>query len=914
MSDLPVREVIPLHDATASSEVKYQAVSGSEGRKNLVQLQDTTEKEPEHPSSARVTNIISNAQDVKQSASSGHITSRLATSTHVDGSRGSQPYGTPEQTMPMSILPISPVLTTPAISSRGYDLVNVQPGASDNTSPRHPVPATISQLSAPQAPYSASMAPNLSSQGHIAHPRLVTRETNRAASQGTPYSIPQSKSVPGSGSTPESSKVKADSPPSVAVSTMSQSVNFQPKMPAEVHNMRNATPQGRRPLDHVVQGVCPLCCKWAPCTDFCASQPPATGVVPAPHPRIERVASTPVQTPAPESGSVVPRLKPTSPDCLFPPTISAHLTVAAKPLTEPLNSSYSHPPPQSQTIKELGKLPSLQVPQKAFDSDTKCDVPSDELNHSGASKGVSTSPPTQHVQSQSATASTLPNNFTASDDTHAHTRSRSDEVQRQQHVTPFSQQSFAVNPTTYPTWPVHTITPSNAKSRAHSSNYRTTAPATPTAHTLMTTTARPVQDGRGNPPIISTPTPQVSDQAPLAAPSAPSATQSTFTPYSLASQTAPLTDSLPKTREMPALSSSIPLNLSQSQHHAHRSGTATPLPIASGPPTSRTHHQHSVSLPTNYPTSTTSGYPRTHYTRTGPTSVPPPSAPNDPSSVATSTRVPISGHLSTPAPPRAQHLPGSPSGESLLNTPSSIAPSLPQRPPSRASLQATQESSKKKGGFLSIFRSKNPPVKSHEIWYPPAETKPAEPTDSRTKTRSSSKPVDKTSYKQSSPLHGKEKLTASSSAHLNVEAPAPRPWTATSTVTQSVPVPSSDRKSPGSKILSPFRLLGSHRRYRTVSAASLEALDGTATAVSAPLTIFVYFSIAEFRSAKHCYGLSHPVNIQSNWPATGATTSDEGPYNCCQRVEEQGGGRVKGPWKEETTSSWCRFRRGRRCT
>jgi hypothetical protein len=545
------------------------------------------------------------------------------------------------------------------------------------------------------------------------------------------------------------------------------------------------------------------------------------GAQPTVHPHIEWVTSPPVQALAPETGSGVPHLKPTSPDGLFPSTISAHFSAVAKPLTEHLGSSYLHPPPQSQTIKESGKLPSVLVPHKAFDSDTKLDKPPDEPGQSGTSKELSTSTPTQHIPFQFAPASMLPNDLTTSDDTHAHTRSRSDEAQRQLHVTPFAQQSSIENPTTYTTWPAHILTPSNAKSsRIYPSNHRSIAPATSTAQPPMIP-SRPVQDVRGNPPIPSTSSAQFSGRTPSTAPSASSATLAPM-PYNSTSQTAPLAESTPKIREMPAMSSPNPL------HPQHRSGTSAPPPMIPGP---RTHHQHSVSLPTNYPTSATSGYPRTHHTRPGPISAPPPSVPSDPSSVATSTRVPISGHLSTPAPPRAPLLPGSPSGESLLNTPSSIAPSLSHRPPSRASVQTTQESSKKKGGFLRFFGSKTPAAKSHEIWYPPAEAKPAESVESRPKSRSSAKPMDNTTYKHLSTSHGKEKVTASSSP--SYVAPAPRPWTATSTVTQTAPVPSSGRKSPGSKILSPFRLLSSHRRYRTVSAASLEALDGTATAVSA---------------------------------------------------------------------------------
>lgn len=562
------------------------------------------------------------------------------------------------------------------------------------------------------------------------------------------------------------------------------------------------------------------------------------------HPRVDRVMSPPVQGPAPEPRGVSSHLKPINSDGLFPSTITAHPSFVAKSFPEHTSSSYLHPAPQLQSTKELGQPPSGQSSQTVFDSNIKPIKPSD----SGSLKGPSTLTPTRNDQFKSTLASMLPNHITTSDDTNSHTRSRSDETQRQQHATPLAQQSSGLDPTPYPTSLAYTVTPSNAKSpRAHPSNYRTIAPiiSTSTAHPLVVSASRPSQDVKGSPPIHPTPAPQVPGRTPSTVPSAPPATQSMPMPYSLASQSVPRTEPTSKIREMPTTSlSSTPLHQSQPHPHFHRPGPSTPHPVTSGPPTARTHHQHSVSLPTNYSTTpSASTGSRTHYThRPGTTPVPitsPSSVPSDPSSVATSTRVPISGHLSTPAPPRAPHLPGSPSGESLLNTPSSIAPSLSQRPPSRASVQTSHGSPKKKGGFLSIFRSKTTAPKNHEIWYPPAETKTPESADSRSKKRSSSKPSDNSTYKHASSSLAKEKVATSSSFSPHVDAPIPRPWTATSTVTPPVPVPSSGRKSPGSKILSPFRLLSSHKRYRTVSAASLEALDGTATSVSSSASIFV---------------------------------------------------------------------------
>jgi hypothetical protein len=249
MPDPPAPEATTLQGVTASLEVKYQVGTGSQGRKNLVTLCNRTD-ELEHP-------VISNAKDVKQPASSGYNTSRQATSTNVDSSTVSNPHGTPEQSVPASILPMSPLFSSSImpVSSRGYDRAQVQAGASDDQSPCRPVLETVSQLPAPQAPRAPSIEPNLA---NTAHPRVVTRENSRGAIQGTPYPTSRSKPVPANGSTPESSKAKTDSLPLVTASTSPQSALCQPKTLAEVHSTRTATPQGRHPLNHVAQGVCPL--------------------------------------------------------------------------------------------------------------------------------------------------------------------------------------------------------------------------------------------------------------------------------------------------------------------------------------------------------------------------------------------------------------------------------------------------------------------------------------------------------------------------------------------------------------------------------------------------------------------------------------------------------------------------------
>jgi hypothetical protein len=264
----------------------------------------------------------------------------------------------------------------------------------------------------------------------------------------------------------------------------------------------------------------------------------------------------------------------------------------------------------------------------------------------------------------------------------------------------------------------------------------------------------------------------------------------------------------------------------------HRFGASISHSAFSHQPPARTH-QHSVSLPTNYSSATT---PTSQSTLSRPPGYVPAtvsvSTEADASSAptATSTRVPISGHMQTSTtPPRAQQPPRSPSKESVLCTPSSLAQSIALQQPmqsrsgSRASAQS-EESTKRKGFFGGFFKTITPAHKDHDVWHPSAEKNPATRPESRSAMGSSRKNGADSAYAN---------VSESKLRPTRGKAPPPKKATATLDTPAAARRPSSPRAptTSGSKILSPFRFLTSHRRHRTVSTASIEALDGT-TAVS----------------------------------------------------------------------------------
>jgi hypothetical protein len=163
--------------------------------------------------------------------------------------------------------------------------------------------------------------------------------------------------------------------------------------------------------------------------------------------------------------------------------------------------------------------------------------------------------------------------------------------------------------------------------------------------------------------------------------------------------------------------------------------------------------------------------------------------------VSTSTRVPASNHLSVPQIVRSA------SDESqLLKTPSSLAQSVLLNPVSSTPTpipSQTPSDSHRKDNLVIRSQSKmtDPDLQLYEVWDRPMSTKPLERNETRFKE-----------HPEQFPRSSGEKT----SAPINVPIQS-----------------SSGRKSPEEKFFTPFRLCAS-RRHRTISAASLDATDGTA--------------------------------------------------------------------------------------
>ncbi|KAK0240218.1 hypothetical protein EDD85DRAFT_824751 [Armillaria nabsnona] len=181
-----------------------------------------------------------------------------------------------------------------------------------------------------------------------------------------------------------------------------------------------------------------------------------------------------------------------------------------------------------------------------------------------------------------------------------------------------------------------------------------------------------------------------------------------------------------------------------------------------------------------------------------------------------------SGHTTSQSPAVPVHpspVSRNPSQDSILKTPSSLAPSVLKRTPSRTSLSASissQSHETKKKGFLGMFKSKTPqpPQPSqpsqYEIW------KPSEPSGPR---KSESRSAEPTSDHRAKPLASR------------VKVPPPV------SVSRTVVIRDANNKSPTKTNFTPFKLLAAaSRRHRTVSAASAEAVNGTApnTVVGSP--------------------------------------------------------------------------------
>ena len=372
----------------------------------------------------------------------------------------------------------------------------------------------------------------------------------------------------------------------------------------------------------------------------------------------------------------------------------------------------------------------------------------------------------------------------------------------------------------------------------------------------------------------------------------PSHPNPTITPSSSSSRTHPKSyEPLPqrtqridssRNRELQSTVSNIVANSPQPDPNPHRSG----ISASNNAPSyqSSTRHQHSVSLPTsNVPPPAqpvASESTRTHAnppTRSNVISTNN-SQPITPYTTSASARAPVS---TAAAPSRApQKIHSVPSEESILKTPSSLAPSMLKPTTSRSSIPASVSShqdSRKKSGIFGMFRSKTPeqPQPKYEIWHPPTSTKVHHHNDLPSKTEPSAKLG----------TSSDRKVVASLSSRGKVPLP----------ITVPIPIPpASGRKSPGNKVFTPFRYLTS-KRNRTMSAASVEAVDGTAVrlmAIECLIIVLMNTSSAQYRCR-----FTNGVHAQSDAVTATALARPTGSY---PGMEKPGGSCDERSWERET--------------
>ncbi|KAI0362226.1 hypothetical protein OH77DRAFT_1491666 [Trametes cingulata] len=180
---------------------------------------------------------------------------------------------------------------------------------------------------------------------------------------------------------------------------------------------------------------------------------------------------------------------------------------------------------------------------------------------------------------------------------------------------------------------------------------------------------------------------------------------------------------------------------------------------------------------------------------------------------------------------------GAPQQQDVLLTPSSLAPSmLPQVAPPvplgrTTSKTSTKEKDPRKKGFfgISLFRSRSSPPKEREVEPQPSAT--AAPVREK-RPRNISQPTQPLAHMQTPYFAIKQPATIPT-PQVAVAAvsipPPPQPQRGNSAgqvpIAAPTPVSASGNRSPNGKMFTPFRLLS--RRHRTVSAASVEAVDGT---------------------------------------------------------------------------------------
>lgn len=197
-----------------------------------------------------------------------------------------------------------------------------------------------------------------------------------------------------------------------------------------------------------------------------------------------------------------------------------------------------------------------------------------------------------------------------------------------------------------------------------------------------------------------------------------------------------------------------------------------------------------------------------------------------------SNRVAVSGHLSTPAPSKLQQLPPSTPVQEPQQLKSASTQTLTTKQSSRPpSTHSTGQDSKKKGGLLSLFRSISNPSKVRD---PPSATAPSQPEQRPGKLRRNSstakRPTELEALK--SPGSNTTKVvelpgTGFSSHQQQYSYSTNATYGSYGTQRSRETQNSQDVKggSAQPRGFHPWKLLS--KRHRTMSTASMDALDGT---------------------------------------------------------------------------------------
>ena len=278
-------------------------------------------------------------------------------------------------------------------------------------------------------------------------------------------------------------------------------------------------------------------------------------------------------------------------------------------------------------------------------------------------------------------------------------------------------------------------------------------------------------------------------------------------------------DTYPSTSNAQSLSQTISLQPPVTRHQQYASLPAATAPSFAVAPSTRTHID-----PIQRPTVTM----RDSQSRKV--------DPHETPKASTSTRPPTAGSRTAWPSEKASRRP---SEDSTLKTPSSLAPSVLKQTPSHTSIPASVSSQQdpRKRGLFGMFKVKaaqtQPQPQKFEIWHPPSGT---QNTDKESRKANSLPTM---------PPNTDTKIVSS-------QANAPV------AITVPITIAASGRRSPNSKVFTPFRYLTS-KRNRNMSAASVEAQDGTAVRFDAYSKLTS--SLLNISSQTPLWGLQLPLCI-----------------------------------------------------